>query len=81
MQEKLQVCIFPDLPATRKSSGIRMGKGKGAIEYWCTPIFTGRVIFELGKSVNKNDAFWTLSKAGLKLPIKSKVVVRKKFNS
>ena len=80
MQEKLQICIFPDLPATRKSSGIRMGKGKGAIEYWCTPIFTGRVIFELGKSVNKNDAFWTLSKAGLKLPIKSKVVMRKKFN-
>lgn len=81
MQEKLQVCIFPDLPATRKSSGIRMGKGKGAIEYWCTTVFTGRVIFELGKSVNKNEAFWTLSKAGLKLPINSKVIMRKKFHS
>jgi len=80
MQEKLQICIFPDLPATKKSSGIRMGKGKGAIEYWCTPIFTGRVVFELGRSITKNDAFWALAKAGLKLPVASKVIMRKKFH-
>lgn len=80
LREKLQVCVFPDLPATRKSSGIRMGKGKGAIEYWCTTVFTGRVIFELGKSVNYNEAIWALTKAGSKLPVKFKVVLRKKFH-
>jgi len=80
MREKLQICVFPDLPVTRKSSGIRMGKGKGAIEYWCTPIFTGRILFELGKSVNHNEAIWGLLKAGKKLPVKSKVVFRKQFH-
>lgn len=80
MREKLQICVFPDLPATRKSSGIRMGKGKGAIEYWCTTVFTGRVLFELGKSVNYNEAIWALTKAGVKLPVKSKVILRKKFH-
>jgi large subunit ribosomal protein L16 len=80
MREKLQICIFPDLPATRKSSGIRMGKGKGAIDYWCSTVFTGRVLFELGKSVNQNDAVWGLLKSGAKLPIKSKVIVKKRFH-
>src|SRR5277367_4284157 len=52
MSDKLQICIFPDMPVTRKSSGVRMGKGKGGIEYWCTTVFSGRIIFELSKSVN-----------------------------
>jgi len=80
MREKLQVCIFSDLPVTKKSSGVRMGKGKGAIDYWCSPVFVGRILFELGSSVNFTEAFWTLAKAGSKLPVKSKVVVRKKFH-
>jgi large subunit ribosomal protein L16 len=80
MREKLQVCVFPDLPVTRKSSGIRMGKGKGAIEYWCATVFTGRILFELGRTVTSNDAIWGLRKAGTKLPVKSKVVIRKKFH-
>ena len=80
MREKLQICIFPDLPATRKSSGIRMGKGKGAVEYWCSTVFTGRVLFELGKSVNQNEAVWSLMKSGAKLPIKSKVILKKRFH-
>ena len=81
MREKLQICVFPDLPVTRKSSGIRMGKGKGAIEYWCTTVFTGRILFELGRTVNNNDAIWGLTKAGSKLPVRSKVVIRKRFHS
>lgn len=80
MTEKLQVCIFPDLPVTRKSSGVRMGKGKGSVEYWCTTVFTGRILFELGKSVNKNEATWSLAKSGSKLAIKSKVIVKRKFH-
>jgi len=80
MREKLQICVFPDLPVTRKSSGIRMGKGKGAIEYWCTTVFTGRILFELGRTVSNNDAIWGLTKAGFKLPVRSKVVIRKKFH-
>jgi large subunit ribosomal protein L16 len=80
MREKLQICVFPDLPVTRKSSGIRMGKGKGAIEYWCTTVFTGRVLFELGRTITNNDAIWSLRRASAKLPVRSKVITRKRFH-
>lgn len=80
LREKLQICIFPDLPVTKKSSGIRMGKGKGGIDYWCTTIFAGRVLFELGKSVKRTEALWTLLKSGSKLPLRSRVILRKKFH-
>jgi large subunit ribosomal protein L16 len=80
MKEKLRVCIFPDMPITRKSSGLRMGKGKGDVEYWCTTVFTGRILFELGRSISRNDALWTLSKASSKLPFPGRAVIRKKFH-
>lgn len=80
MREKLQICVYPDLPVTKKSSGIRMGKGKGSIEYWCSTVFIGRIIFELGISVSKPEAFATLYKAADKLPLKSKVILRRRFH-
>jgi len=81
MREKLQICMFPDMPVTKKSSGIRMGKGKGSVEYWCTTVFTGRILFEISKSVNKSEAMWTLLKSGVKLPVRSKIILRKKFHA
>jgi len=57
-----------------------MGKGKGSIEYWCSTIFTGRILFELGLSISKPEAIRTLLKAGNKLPFRSKVVLRRQFH-
>jgi large subunit ribosomal protein L16 len=47
---KLKFVIFPDLPVTKKSAGIRMGKGKGNIEYWCFLLKRGRIVFELNRN-------------------------------
>ncbi len=80
IKEKLQICIFPDLPVTQKSSGVRMGKGKGSIEFWVTPIFSGRILFELGKKILQHDASSILRRASKKLPVKSKFIIRKQFH-
>ncbi|MCR5084752.1 MAG: 50S ribosomal protein L16 [Succinivibrionaceae bacterium] len=44
---KVWIRIFPDKPMTKKALGVRMGKGKGAVEYWVCPIQPGRVLFEI----------------------------------
>lgn len=43
---KLRIVCFPDLPVTKKSAGIRMGKGKGNVDFWCFLVRKGRVLFE-----------------------------------
>ncbi|MBR1924909.1 MAG: 50S ribosomal protein L16 [Ruminobacter sp.] len=50
IQRKGQIFIrvFPDKPITEKALGVRMGKGKGSVEYWVCPIQPGKVLFELG---------------------------------
>ena len=45
---KVWIKIFPDKPYTSKPIGVRMGKGKGTVEYWVAPIQPGRVLFEIG---------------------------------
>ena len=65
--------IFPDKPATRKPLGTRMGKGKGAPEYWVAVVKPGRVMFELG-GVDEATAREALRLAANKLPIKCKFV-------
>ena len=45
---KVFIKIFPDKPVTGKPIGVRMGKGKGTVEYWVAPIQPGRVLFEIG---------------------------------
>ena len=47
-QGQLWIRIFPDRPVTAKGLGVRMGKGKGTVEYWVAPIQPGRVLFEIG---------------------------------
>ena len=65
--------IFPDKPVTAKPAETRMGKGKGAPEYWVAVVKPGRVMFELG-GVNEKTAREALRLAAMKLPIKCKVV-------
>src|SRR5687768_127937 len=67
--------IFPDKPITKKPAEVRMGKGKGAPEYWVAVIKPGSIIFESG-GVSKEVAMESLRLAAQKLPIRSKFVVR-----
>jgi large subunit ribosomal protein L16 len=68
--------IFPDKPITKKPAEVRMGKGKGAPEYWVAPIRPGRILFECG-GVDPKLAQEALRLAAQKLPVKTKFIVRK----
>jgi large subunit ribosomal protein L16 len=72
---KLWIRIFPDKPYTKKPAETRMGKGKGAPEYWVAVVKPGTVMFELG-GIDKVLAEEAMNLAGAKLPIKSKFVSR-----
>ena len=72
---KLWIRIFPDKPFSKKPAETRMGKGKGAPEYWVAVVKPGTVMFELG-GIEKRLAEEAMNLAGAKLPIKSKFVSR-----
>jgi large subunit ribosomal protein L16 len=72
---KLWIRIFPDKPYSKKPAETRMGKGKGAPEYWVAVVKPGTVMFELG-GIEKNLAEEAMKLAGAKLPIKSRFVAR-----
>lgn len=73
---KMWIRIFPDKPISRKPAETRMGKGKGAVEYWAAVIRPGRVMFEIGGGLPEDIAREALRLAQYKLPIKTKIVVR-----
>ena len=70
--------IFPDKPMTSKPAEVRMGKGKGAPEYWAAVVKPGRIMFELD-GVTLEIAKEALRLAAQKLPIKTKFVVRRDY--
>jgi large subunit ribosomal protein L16 len=70
--------VFPDKPITKKPAEVRMGKGKGAPEYWVAPIKPGTIIFE-ATGVTLETANEALRLAAQKLPIKTKFVVRRDY--
>ncbi|MGE5410883.1 MAG: 50S ribosomal protein L16 [Clostridiales bacterium] len=72
---KVWIRIFPDKPVTKKPLETRMGKGKGAPEFWVAVVKPGRVLFEVS-GVSKELASEALQIASHKLPIKTKVVAR-----
>ena len=69
---------FPDKPVTSKPAEARMGKGKGAPEYWAAVVRPGRVLFEC-EGVSKEVAQEALRLAAQKLPIKTKFIVRRDY--
>lgn len=73
---KIWIRIFPAKPVTVKPAETRMGKGKGAPEYWVAVVKPGRIIFELA-GVSKNVAQEAMRLAAHKLPIKTKFIIRK----
>ena len=72
---RMWIRIFPDVPVSKKPAEVRMGKGKGANEYWACRIKPGRIMFEVdGVSIVEAKKAMTLAAA--KLPIKCKFVER-----
>ena len=67
--------IFPDKPITKKPAEVRMGKGKGAPEYWVAVVKPGTILFEAG-GVTKELAYEALRLAQQKLPVSTKFVIR-----
>ncbi len=75
---QMWIRIFPDKPITKKPAEVRMGKGKGALEYWAAVVRPGRMLFELD-GVPLDVAKEALRLAAQKLPITTKFVVRRDF--
>ncbi len=73
---KMWIRIFPDKPITKKPAETRMGKGKGAPEYWVSVVKPGRILFEI-EGVDRELAELAFTNASHKLPIKTKIVERK----
>jgi large subunit ribosomal protein L16 len=76
---KIYIRIFPDKPITKKPQEVRMGKGKGAVEYWVAVVKPGRVLFEVA-NVTEEQAKEAFRLAGHKLPIKVKMVQREVYD-
>lgn len=72
---KLWIRMFPDKPVTKKPTEVRMGKGKGPLEFWAAPVRTGRILYEM-KAINEEVAKKALKLAASKLPIKTKIVMK-----
>lgn len=70
----LWIKIFPDKPATKKPQEVRMGKGKGNVEYWVSVVKPGRILFEVD-GVDFSIAKEALRLAAQKLPIKTKFII------
>jgi large subunit ribosomal protein L16 len=70
---KVWIRVFPDKPVSKKPAETRMGKGKGAPEFWAAVVLPGRILFEMG-GVEKTLALDALNGAAQKLPIKVKII-------
>lgn len=76
----LWIKIFPDKPITKKPLEVRMGKGKGAVEYWAAVVRPGRILFEVG-GVPQDVAKEALRLAAQKLPVKTKFIVARDYQA
>ncbi|CAM3535416.1 50S ribosomal protein L16 [Deinococcus frigens] len=76
---KIYIRIFPDKPVTKKPAETRMGKGKGAVEFWVSVVKPGRVMFEVS-GVTEAQAKEAFRLAGHKLPIQTKMVKREVYD-
>lgn len=72
---RVWIRIFPDVPVTKKPTEVRMGKGKGSVEFWCAKVKPGRIMFEID-GVSETVAREALRLGAAKLPVKCKVVTR-----
>jgi len=74
-QGRFFIRIFPDLPVSKKPNEVRMGKGKGAPEYFAVRVSPGRIMFEI-EGVSESLSIAALELAAAKLPVRTKIVQR-----
>ena len=74
-QGKIWIRVFPDKPITKKPLEVRMGKGKGSVEYWIAQIKPGQVLFEM-QGVEETVAKEAFELAAAKLPVKTVIIKR-----
>ncbi len=74
-QGRVWIRIFPDVPVSSKPAEVRMGKGKGSVDFWAARVKPGRIMFEID-GVGESVAMEALRLAAGKLPIKTRIVVR-----
>jgi len=74
-QGRVWIRIFPDTPVSKKPTEVRMGKGKGSIEFWAAKVKPGRIMFEID-GVPDDVARLALELGAAKLPIKTRIVTR-----
>ncbi len=74
-QGRVWIRIFPDVPVSKKPTEVRMGKGKGSVEFWAAKVKPGRIMFELD-GVADDVAREALLLGAAKLPIKTRIVTR-----
>lgn len=72
---RVWIRVFPDVPVSKKPTEVRMGKGKGAPEFWAARVKPGRIMFEVG-GITGELAREALDLAAAKLPIKTRFVQR-----
>ena len=72
---KLWIRLFPDVPITKKPIEVRMGKGKGGVEYWVANVQPGRMLYEI-EGVSEEIAREAFARAAAKLPLKTTFVTR-----
>jgi large subunit ribosomal protein L16 len=72
---RVWIRVFPDLPVTTKPAEVRMGSGKGSVEYWVARVHPGRILFEVD-GVSRQVAEEAFALAAAKLPVKTKFVAR-----
>ena len=75
---KVWIRIFPDKPITKRAAESRMGKGKGAVEYWAAVVKPGRIMFEVS-GLNDEISIQALKQAQYKFSIKTRIVSKKDF--
>ena len=74
-QGRVWIRIFPDVPVSQKPVEVRMGKGKGAVEYWAARVAPGRIMFEVD-GVSEAVARESLRLGAAKLSVRTKIVAR-----
>jgi len=74
-QGRVWIRVFPDVPVSSKPTEVRMGKGKGSVDYWAAKVKPGRIMFEID-GVSEEIAREALRLGAMKLPIKTRTVVR-----
>ena len=72
---RVWIRIFPDLPVTSKPTEVRMGKGKGSVDYWAARVKPGRVMFEID-GVSEEIAREALRLGAMKLSVKTRFIQR-----